>query len=144
MASESMRYIEKIDSEKVKRNNIKLRSFEEGMVVAESYRQAMFNEMGLLYLDFAIELIKSKPELSEKYAKQSIEFLEKKIKLTSHEETAILEKLRADFDLIAKKQYDKLNIEEVKKEIETLNKFMNNEQKLVLAREGYYKTFKQY
>src|SRR5438105_4503833 len=144
MGSESLHYIDKIDSEKIENNRTKFRYFEEGMVVAESYRQAMFNEMGLLYLDFAIELIKSNPQLSEKYAKQSIKFLEKKIELTVGEEKKILEKLKEDFELIVNKQYDKLNVQEVEKRIETLNKFMNNEQKLVLAREGYYKTFKQY
>jgi hypothetical protein len=145
MITASALHTDRIDAEKVEKGrDTRSRSFEESMVATESYRQAMFNEMGLLYLDFAIDFIKSRPELSDKFTKQSIEFLTRKIKLVNKEEQDILEQLKDGYELLDKKQYDESDIERIKNGLKQLQIFINEEQNVVFAREKYYKTFKQY
>lgn len=106
----------------------------------EEYKEATFNDMGLIYVKVSLSLLKkNKPEKSEKFVNQSLEFLDEKLQRPLGNEQPYFEKLKSIFTLISEKRYTADHIKEADEAVKTLDKYIKNS--LDKTEGAYYKIF---
>ena len=114
--------------------------FETVMIANEKYREAMFDETGLLYTKLAISRFKTDPVKSRKYAKESLQYIDEKLEREQKELKEALEKLRTIVESIKKNQKI-INIDEGMSHLKLLRK--TYETSMGHAKAQYQKTLRQ-
>jgi len=114
------------------------RMFEGSMIVNERYRDAIYDETGLLYTKLAISNWKKDPEKSKAYAEESLGYIRKKLTQQQNEIKNTLEKLEVILETI--KEQREIDIGEGRIEIQKLSDRIN--ERLSSARAEYLQTLK--
>jgi len=116
------------------------RVFEGSMIANEIYKDAVYDESGLLYTKLALSNCLKDPKKSKTYATESHNYLRKKIAHQQDEIKTILEKLEKIIDDIKNQRETDLLAGE--KEVQELSKFINKN--LISARTQYLQTLKSH
>jgi len=116
------------------------RVFEGSMIANEIYKDAVYDESGLLYTKLALSNSQKDPRKSKTYATESLSYLRKKITHQQDEVKTILEKLEKIIDDIENQR--ETDLSEGEKEVQELSKFIN--ENLVKARARYLQTLKSH
>lgn len=116
------------------------RVFEGSMIANEIYKDAVYDESGLLYTKLALSNRQKDPEKSKTYATESHNYLRKKIAHQHDEVKTILETLEKIMDDIENQR--EIDLSAGTKEVQELSKFIN--ENLVSARAQYLQTLKSH
>jgi hypothetical protein len=111
-------------------------TFENTMIANETFRQAAYDEMCILYAQIALES-SDKKEVSKKFANQSLEFFEKKLYYVFDEDRKTIEDLQIILQSIIDERFSLLDIQRGLSEIKILEEKTKNT--FDAAKANYYK-----
>lgn len=114
-------------------------SLMEGNTLAmEAYKEAMRDDMGLIYIKMALSLLDKKAEKSEEFT-QSMEFLDEKLQQAGDNERPYYEKLKSVFSNISEKKHTSADITEALDTVKMLDAYIKKS--IDKVESGYYKIF---